>query len=322
VVTFTSWPSAASQLAAIVPLEVLVQMKVVSGCVAFYEPLPEESRKLRAFCFYGSGQTAVNLKHLKFPAGVERCIIELPGRGLRASEALCESLSDVAAEVAEALQPMVSDGVPFAVFAYSLGCAVAFEFIRALAHLTEKEKVPIAFYLAVRRPPGLPVAPFELADGSTVPVDTLLAGTDEELLTAVAQYYKNPQLLMMINKCNEEGSSPEIEATRKYVFEKLAPIVRNDMTLGASAAEVFWDPDYEDDERKVGCEILAFAASDATDIDSSEAAVRGWSEVTDTFSLQTIDATHDGILRHPEFMEAVCAHLRDRGHTANVSDVS
>jgi surfactin synthase thioesterase subunit len=206
---------------------------------------------------------------------------------------------------------MVDENVPFAVFAYSLGCAIAFEFIRAVTRLTDK--IPTAFYLAVRRPPGLPVAPFELADGSTIPVSTLLAGSDEELLTAVAEYYKNPQLLAMLRKCKEKNTSPEVEATKKYVFEKLAPIVRNDMMLGASAAEVFWDPDYEDDERKVGCEILAFAASDATDIDSGEAAVGGWSEVTDKFCMQTIDATHDGILRHPALMEAICAHIREGG---------
>ena len=105
--------------------------KLAHGCLAFHEPLPD--RTLRVFCFYGSGQSAVNLRHLAFPAGVERCLVELPGRGLRSSDgsALCDDLVAVAAEAADALAPLCAEG-PWAVWAYSLGCAIGFEFLRAL----------------------------------------------------------------------------------------------------------------------------------------------------------------------------------------------
>ena len=105
--------------------------KLEQGCLAFYEQKMDRwvhispifafsahvynslCRKSRVFCFYGSGQTAVNLRHLNFPETVERCIVELPGRGLRASEPLCDSLVEVAEGVAESLNPLLEDGLPF-----------------------------------------------------------------------------------------------------------------------------------------------------------------------------------------------------------------
>ena len=111
----------------------------------------------------------------------------------------------------------------------------------------------------------------------------------------------------------EQAVTSDVQVARKYLYEKLAPVVRNDMTLGASVAEAYWDPMTEDD-RILDCEIVAFAASAATDIDSGEAAVKGWEETTSgKFQLNTIDASHDGILRDPELMRIINGHLSSTG---------
>jgi len=318
----------------------MANCKLAHGCLAFYEPLPD--RALRVFCFYGSGQSAVNLRHLAFPAGVERCLVELPGRGLRSGassdgSALCHDLVAVAAEAADALAPLCAEG-PWTVWAYSLGCAIGFEFLRALQQRRRQQQQAWppcrAFYLSVRRPPGMPVAPFVLPDGTALgPVEALLRGSDPALLRAVGQYYGNPQLLAMLDNAAaaaaaaagveaEAGEATEAgeaaRAAREYVYGKLAPVVRNDMVLGNTAAECYWDPRYEDDEELGGrnldaVEIVAFAAGAASDVDSSADAVKGWAAVTvgAPFTLHTIaEATHDGVLRHPELHRVVNEHLR------------
>jgi surfactin synthase thioesterase subunit len=288
--------------------------------------VPAASLKARAFCFYGSGQTAVNLRHLAFPEGVERCLVELPGRGLRASEengALCDNVSELTEDLAEALRPVLTahqgDGAPpFVVFAYSLGCAIAYEFIRAVRR--EYGITPQTFYLSVRRPPGMPVAPLKLPGGVTRPVDELVDGPVDELLSAVAAYYGNPQLAQMLETCQRQpadagvdsgaGAAAEVESTRRYLFEKLAPMLRNDMSLGASVSQVFWDPEFED-EGPLSCEILAFAAGCATDLDSQPESVQQWEKLsTGGFSLHVIPAaTHDGVLRHAGMLGVIDEHL-------------
>jgi hypothetical protein len=46
--------------------------KLVCGCIAFHKPIPASTRQSRVVCFYGSGQSAVNLRLLAFPCDVER----------------------------------------------------------------------------------------------------------------------------------------------------------------------------------------------------------------------------------------------------------
>ena len=199
----------------------MANCKLAHGCLAFYEPLPD--RALRVFCFYGSGQSAVNLRHLAFPAGVERCLVELPGRGLRSGassdgSALCHDLVAVAAEAADALAPLCAEG-PWTVWAYSLGCAIGFEFLRALQQRRRQQQQQAwppcrAFYLSVRRPPGMPVAPFVLPDGTALgPVEELLRGSDRALLRAVGFAKDDAANALVLSADNRAANAPLLAET-------------------------------------------------------------------------------------------------------------
>ena len=285
--------------------------RLAHGCVAFYEPLTE--CKLRMFCFYGSGQSAVHLRHVKFPPGVERCIMEQPGRGLRGGEDLCSDLLHVAEELVELAGGLIdpASNPPFAVWAYSLGCAVAYEFVRAVRQQYDKE--PLCMYLSVRRSPSVPVAPLTFPDGSAQSPDELLKGSYHDLLTCVAHYYGNSALQAMLDKLqgDPDADNADTATTRSYLFEKVGPLVHSDMKMGHSAASVFWEAKMEDDPN-LTCELRAWAAGNAHDIDSSPDMVSGWQEVTDgPFTMVVVpEATHEGLLKHPAFLDGVATHVQ------------
>lgn len=84
------------------------------------------------FCIpYAGGSAGIYQHWTKLPlADVEICLIELPGRGTRLTEAAFTSLNGLIWSLGEAILPWLDK--PFACFGHSLGGLIAFELARWL----------------------------------------------------------------------------------------------------------------------------------------------------------------------------------------------
>ncbi len=81
---------------------------------------------MKLFCFcYAGGHAAAYwpLKRLLSASGIDVCLIELPGRGMRAREPLLTSMDDVLDDYQRQISRQ-ADG-PFAFFGHSMGALVA-----------------------------------------------------------------------------------------------------------------------------------------------------------------------------------------------------
>lgn len=91
--------------------------------------------RLRLFCLpYGGGGASIFRQWPEiFPADIEVCPIQLPGREGRFSETAFTRLLLLAHDLAEILQVFLD--VPFAIFGHSLGALIGFELARSLRWL-------------------------------------------------------------------------------------------------------------------------------------------------------------------------------------------
>jgi medium-chain acyl-[acyl-carrier-protein] hydrolase len=149
-----------------------------------YPPYPRHSDnsgvRLRLFCLPHAGGSALLYRPWlrMFPAGIDICPIELPGRGARLREPAFTRMSTLVDALAEVLEPLLS--VPFAFFGHSMGAAIAFEAAKRL------------------RRPGGPVHLF--ASGRPAP-DSLYEPralhrlSDTELVVALVRFGGTPAVL-------------------------------------------------------------------------------------------------------------------------------
>lgn len=103
------------------------------------------------FClpYSGAGASIYRTWTRNLPPAVEVCPIQLPGREQRFREKPYCRVGPLAAALREALWGLLD--MPFAVFGYSMGAAVAFEFGRQLRE--EGHRGPEELILAARSPP-------------------------------------------------------------------------------------------------------------------------------------------------------------------------
>lgn len=98
-------------------------------------PLPD--CKLRAVCFHGAGTTEANftsagtpfLAWAKETKAVEICALDFPGRNRLVNTKKHTSIDTLAPELLAVMHEKLSDGVPYVVWAHSVGTWVAFEFL-------------------------------------------------------------------------------------------------------------------------------------------------------------------------------------------------
>jgi phenylalanine ammonia-lyase len=112
---------------------------------------PKEGR-LFCFPFAGGSSFAYRSFESHISPGVEVHTIELPGRGTRADEALCENIEQLIPAIAEAIRPHLD--VPFAFFGHSMGALIAFELARYLE--SHNQKKADYLFLSAMRAPHLP----------------------------------------------------------------------------------------------------------------------------------------------------------------------
>lgn len=104
-----------------------------------------ETARARVFLFHHAGGSASSYRLGKhFPADVEVCPVQLPGRENRFAESLLTSLGPVVDELVAA----IPTDLPFVFFGHSMGALVAYEVARRLP--------PAHLYVSAHRAPHLP----------------------------------------------------------------------------------------------------------------------------------------------------------------------
>jgi surfactin synthase thioesterase subunit len=107
----------------------------------FRRPLAQP--RLRLVCLpYAGGSASLYLPWRQCPEllapAIEVCAVELPGRGVRLGEPPVSDMTALCDGLAAAIEPLL-DGVPLALFGYSMGARIAFELARRfdgrVAHL-------------------------------------------------------------------------------------------------------------------------------------------------------------------------------------------
>lgn len=106
---------------------------------------------VRLFCFYGAGKQAndfhawAELACAVCPTEVRVCPVELPGHALHQGVTQCNAHVCAERFVREVVDRLEADGVPFALFGFSIGARIAYEVAR--------RRAPLRFYAAGRAAP-------------------------------------------------------------------------------------------------------------------------------------------------------------------------
>ncbi len=117
-------------------------------------PQPNPQAKLRLFCFPYAGGRAWNFRTWanQLPSIFEVNAIELPGRGWRLAEPLCQRLEPLVEAIASAIFPALDR--PLAFFGHSMGGLIAFELARRLRQ--NYGLLPAHLIISGRRAPQVP----------------------------------------------------------------------------------------------------------------------------------------------------------------------
>ncbi len=101
----------------------------------FARTRPQTQPAARLFCFpfAGGGTSSFRPWASLYPAEIEICPVQMPGRESRMTEPPARNLARLAADIAQGLGPALDR--PFAFFGHSLGAIVAFEVTRQLRRM-------------------------------------------------------------------------------------------------------------------------------------------------------------------------------------------
>ncbi|WP_269822496.1 thioesterase II family protein [Dictyobacter vulcani] len=115
---------------------------------------PNHQARLRLFCFSYAGGAASNYRvwQGKFPAEIEICAVQLPGRENRLMDPLFTHMTPLITSLASAIRPYLD--IPFVFFGHSMGALVSFELTRQLRR--EQAELPLHLFVSAHRAPQLP----------------------------------------------------------------------------------------------------------------------------------------------------------------------
>ena len=115
--------------------------------------LPNSQADLRLFCFsYAGGSSMIFRPWLdKFPANVEICLIELPGRGSKIKLPLLKRLEPIVENLSLQIQPYLDKD--FAFFGHSMGGLLSFELTRLLSK--KYGASPVNLFISARGAPQM-----------------------------------------------------------------------------------------------------------------------------------------------------------------------
>jgi medium-chain acyl-[acyl-carrier-protein] hydrolase len=217
---------------------------------------PSSRALLRIICFpYAGGSASVFRKWpALFPAAIDVCAVQLPGRGTRLAEPCLAEISSLANAALQGLLPLLDR--PFVFFGHSMGALLAFECARLLA---QQHSV---------RPD------FLFVSGSSAPQ---LRNQSKEMHSHLPE----KEFLEYVKGLN--GTPSEVLETPE-LLRMLLPVLRADF----AACETYtYMPGPE-----IGCPIAAFGG--IRDVDVHREAVEGWKEhaPSGAFSISLLPGNH------------------------------
>ena len=153
-------------------------------------PAPKPGARLRLYCFpyAGAGASALHAWAKTLPREIEPLLVQLPGRESRLREAPFENMPALLDALAGALLPALR--APYALFGYSLGALVAFEFARRLQQ--QSAPAPLRLLAAARRAPHLPNPDPPI---SQLPAEDFAAAVQRRYNGIPQVIWENPELL-------------------------------------------------------------------------------------------------------------------------------
>lgn len=109
-------------------------------------------KKIKLFCLpYAGGTASIYNKWKKsIKKNIEICPIDLPGRGNRFNEPLCQSMNDVVNDIFHRIRNSL-DIQPYAFFGYSMGSWISYELIRKA--LKSGYRPPVHAFFAAKDAP-------------------------------------------------------------------------------------------------------------------------------------------------------------------------
>ncbi len=227
------------------------------------QPKPNESAKIRLFCFpYAGSSAVVTYKYFvdNLPDFIEVCPVELPGRGTRMGEKLIDNIEVILEEIAENIKDFLDK--PFIFFGHSMGALISYELTQKI---NEKYNAkPLKLYVSAHK------APF-LERGGPI----------------MHKLEKNS----FVNELKKMNGIPNELLEHTELMDLMLPIIRNDYALCENYT-------YRGKE-KINVPITAFGGK--FDKDIKEIDLIKWSEVTDqAFNHFLLDGDHFFITKERE----------------------
>ncbi|MCG7495639.1 thioesterase domain-containing protein [Vibrio sp. Of7-15] len=102
----------------------------------------------------GSGHATYSKWGAHFEQHIALHSVEYAGHGHRMSQPRCEDMQETVDDTLSQILPIARKG-PYALYAHSMGCAVAYEVIKALKSMGVND--PEHLFLSGRKPPHMPV---------------------------------------------------------------------------------------------------------------------------------------------------------------------
>ncbi|XP_078005798.1 S-acyl fatty acid synthase thioesterase, medium chain [Phascolarctos cinereus] len=202
---------------------------------------PGAAFKLICFPWAGSGSSHFAKWAKSFHHSIEVSSIRLPGRESRSNEPVATNLGHVAAEISNALLPILQD-IPFAILGHSMGSYVAF--LTAL-HLKENYKLqPMHFFVSSANPPHV----------SNVIYFTYHSGMSEE---------------QVFNIIMTMGGIPKDILENKELLEMFLPILKADIHMMFNFTYV------KTSKTLLSCDITCFSGTEDT-----AKKTEGWKDLT------------------------------------------
>jgi medium-chain acyl-[acyl-carrier-protein] hydrolase len=176
---------------------------------------------LRLFClpFAGGSADVYSTWPGELPASIEVCSINLPGRGRRYTEPLCDQLVPLVERIAAGIVPFLDR--PFALFGHSMGALLAFE----LAHVLS-------------------------ARAHVQPIHLFVSGAAAPQLPSPHQFHTLPDAQFLAAVQNLSGMSAEVAANDELMALFL-PILRADFAVAERYSHVAAGP--------LGCPLSVLA---------------------------------------------------------------
>ncbi|WP_434339740.1 thioesterase II family protein [Motilimonas cestriensis] len=149
----------------------------------FHVPKPKVNPRLRLFCLsYAGGSSTTYLQFAdELPNDVELVAVQLPGRGMRLSEASYTNLSQLVVDLSSQMKPLLK--VPYVIMGHSFGSRLGYELVQYFRQ--QQWPLPVHFIASGSKAPHYkntdsPI--HQLAEAAFIEKLESFGGTPDEIL--------------------------------------------------------------------------------------------------------------------------------------------